>query len=189
MSRHWPCVSDEMSQHRKELRQGRKLDDEIRKEKKSHRSECPLSRRCLCSRAWRSCHRFHLPKLLSLGSRRRSWHCVCDEIGQHTKQLRQGKKIRRKKKNSPIWVPPQRRYALTSLCVPDLKCLVRAAACYFCAAWAVNHRLDPAFRWDESARETTKKKKKRKKISPIWVPPQRALRSVRLKKKFTDRFF
>jgi hypothetical protein len=45
----------------------------------------------------------------------------------------------------PVPVPGQGRYALTRLRVPDLKCLVPASACYFCAVWAVNHRQDPAF--------------------------------------------
>ena len=49
-------------------------------------------------------------------------------------------------KTLSVPVPAQGRYALTRLRVPDLKCLVRACACYFCADWAVNHRYDPAFR-------------------------------------------
>jgi hypothetical protein len=93
-----------------------------------------------------------------------------------------------------LWVTGQGRYALTRLRVPDLDGVVPASACYFCAVWAVNHRVDPAFRWDESARETTRQEKKirqnwKKKISRIWVPGQRALRSVRLKKKINLIFF
>ncbi len=42
-------------------------------------------------------------------------------------------------------VPGQGGYALTRLRVPDPDGVVPASACYFCAAWAVNHRRDPAF--------------------------------------------
>ena len=103
---------------------------------------------------------------------------------------RQKKRILKKNRNRivqkkilPPWVPGQRRYALTRLRVPDLDGHV-AAACYFCAVWAVNHRPDPAFRWDESACETTRQGKKirqnrKKKISRIWVPGRRQKKNLK----------
>jgi hypothetical protein len=86
------------------------------------------------------------------------------------------------------WVTGQGGYALARLSVPDLKCLVPASASYFCAVWAVNHREDPAIpmRW-VSTRSNSGRVRKLEfffLISPIWVPAQRALRSVRLKKKW-----
>ena len=85
-----------------------------------------------------------------------------DEMSQHAKQLDKRRKLdKTEKKNiSRIWVPGQRREALSGGGVPELDIVVPACACYFCAAWAVNHRRDPAFRWDESARETTRQEKK-----------------------------
>ena len=75
------------------------------------------SRTC---RSWRSrssqfCPNFHLLMMRRPGSSTPSRHCVCDEMSQHKKQLRQGKKIRFFFLISPIWVPADRALRLVRL--------------------------------------------------------------------------
>jgi hypothetical protein len=90
------------------------------------------------------------------------------------------------------WVTGQGRYTLTRVCVPELDRIVFASTGY-CPVGPPCHRVDPAFamRWVSTLKQLRPGKKigEKKKILRIWVPAQRALRSVRLKKKFTDRFF
>ncbi len=87
-----------MSQCTKQLGLGKKIRQNWGNlTKLSVRSTSTHSRRCLCSSAWRYSHSFHLTTLYRLDSNRRTGPCVYDEISQHTKQLRQRKKIRQEK--------------------------------------------------------------------------------------------
>jgi hypothetical protein len=77
----------------------------------------------------------------------------CADFGVCWLRQRENHKIEKKeekrKKISPIWMPPQGRHALTRLRVPDLDGLVTASTGYVLPVWAVNHRTDPAIamRW------------------------------------------
>ncbi len=120
-SRH--CVCDEMSQHTKQLRQGKK----IRPKKKIS----PILSARSVSTGIQKCQ----PSLLTISllfDRHCRWQAWCRRCSmiqrgpwcQHTKQLRPGKKNRRKKIISPTGVPAQRRLTLARLRVPDLKSIV-----------------------------------------------------------------
>ena len=87
-----------MSQHTQQLSQGKKIRLKIGEKKNltylsalsdSSRT-CPSSR----SRSSEFCRRCHLLFLCRLGCKPPSRPCDCDEMSQHTKHLRQGKKIR-----------------------------------------------------------------------------------------------
>ena len=91
-----PAVLEEMIQHTKHLRQGGKLDKKKKKNltNLSARSTSTRTDPSALSRSSRCCRRCHLLFLCHLCSTPQTRPCHCDEMIQHTKQLRQGEKIR-----------------------------------------------------------------------------------------------
>ena len=125
-----PCVFDEICQHTKQLRQGKKIRIFFfNLTNLSARSASTRTCQSTFPKFSRLCPCFHLLLLCRLETTPRTRPCDCDEMSQHTKQLRQGKKIRFFFLISPICVTAQGRLTVARVCVPELDGAVIASTC------------------------------------------------------------